>query len=455
MENRILLFVTTCFTLLLSSCLGSDDDNYDYDLAKNCQISSFSLAHDSISDLSTTKFTIDQLNGLIYNPDSLPYGTEVDKVVATVSYASSLSIESVQVVQEAIGDTIFWNGTDSLDYSKPVKFIVTAYDGVTQKIYDTRLNVHQVVPDSMVWNLLGTSLPGSEVAVRKVVPFTVDEEYYYMYTEETNGNHLYVASPDDPENWSEQVLTGLPVDKVNWQQLTEYEGQLYVHAADQKLYRSEDGKEWNAVDNSPVILALLGAVKEETVAKEPSALAVIASIDGTSLFACMDKAGVWYEGNSVSDQFPVSGFATLTYNLMYRERLLIIGGKTKDGSVLADIWSTMDGVNWALMTSSNMFTAREGAAVAKYDTAFFMIGGIDAEGAALKDIYRSVDNGLSWIVSDTLVVMPDEYNARGYSSMIVDDETNFMYLFGGKETNSAKDSDELWRGRINRLSPKK
>ncbi|MDD2436187.1 MAG: DUF6242 domain-containing protein [Massilibacteroides sp.] len=451
MENRILLFFTGCFTLLLSSCLGSDDNN-DYVIGKNCQISAFSMTHDSISGLSTTQFTIDQLNGRIFNTDSLPYGTKVDKVVLTVSYASSISVGAVQVIQEAVGDTIYWNSKDSLDYSKPVTFIITAYDGVTKKVYDTRLNVHQIEPDSMVWSLQNSSLPGEGVVSRKVVPFTVEEEeFYYMYTEEPDGNHLYVASSGKQESWLAETLTGLPEETVYWAQLTEYEGLLYVPASNQKLYRSGDGKNWTAVSDSPTILALLGAVKEETTAKKPSALAVIATVEGSSRFACMDKSGVWYEGNAVPEKFPMTGFAPLSYNLMYRERLLLAGGKTKDGTTLADVWATMDGVSWALTTSSAMFTAREGAAVAKYDTAFFMIGGLDAEGKALKDIYRSIDNGLSWIVSDTLVIMPEEYNARGYSSMIVDNKTNYMYLFGGKGANSANDSKELWRGRINRL----
>ena len=456
MENRVLLFFTSCFTLLLSSCLGSDDNEYNYDIAKNCQISSFVLKHDSISSLGTTKFTIDQLNGLIFNQDSLPYGTDVDKVIATVSYATTISIGAVQVVQEAVGDTIPWNGTDSLDYSKPVKFIITAYDGITKKTYDTRLNVHQIVPDSMTWNLQSSSLPGTSVSERKTIAFTADgAEYYYMYAKEADGNHLYTASPSNLATWTSQELTGLPESIVIWEQLTEYEKILYVPTSDQKLYQSTDGKAWQLVDNSPSIVSVLGVVNEEKTAKKPSALAVIASIDGVSHFASMDKSGVWFEGSTVSAQFPITGFAPLSYNLMYRERLLLAGGKTAEGTVLADVWSTMDGVSWAITTSDKTFNTREGASIALYDSTFFIVGGFDAEGVALKDIYRSRDNGLTWALSDTLIVMPDNYKARAYTSMIVDEETNFMYLFGGKDAKGKNDMGELWQGRINRLGFKK
>ena len=42
MKNRIVLFIAGCCALLLSSCLGSDDTQYE--LSKDCQILSFSLS---------------------------------------------------------------------------------------------------------------------------------------------------------------------------------------------------------------------------------------------------------------------------------------------------------------------------------------------------------------------------------------------------------------------------
>lgn len=451
MEKRIFLFITGCFTLLLSSCLGSDDKDYSLEIAKNCQISAFTLKHDSISELSKTNFTIDQINGQIFNQDSLPYGTKVDKVVATVTYMSSISIGMVQVIQEAVGDTIPWNGTDSLDYSKPVKFLITAYDGVTKKAYNTKLNVHQVVPDSMVWALENTSLPGTSVAERKVIGFT---EQYFMYTREADGNHLYTAPVSNLGAWTSQELVGLPESQIKWELLTEYEEGLYVPASDKKLYHSANGKNWQLVENSPAVVSILGVVKEETTAKKPSALAVIATIDGESHFSSMNKSGVWSNGNIIPEQFPTSGFAPLSFNLMYRERLFIAGGKTAGGSILSDTWSTMDGLNWVLTNPTLGFGKREGASIALYDSTFFLVGGFDEKGTALKDIYRSKDNGITWNLSDSLVVMPKEYKARAYTSMVVD-KANKMHLFGGKEAKGKNDLEELWIGRINRLGFKK
>ena len=84
MKNKLVLFITGCFALVLSSCLKSEDVT-DIELVKNCQISSFKLSSDSISGLDTVKFTIDQLTGRIFNIDSLPFGTKIEKVVCTIT----------------------------------------------------------------------------------------------------------------------------------------------------------------------------------------------------------------------------------------------------------------------------------------------------------------------------------------------------------------------------------
>jgi len=136
-------------TLLLPSCLGSDSE-YDIDFAPDCQISSFRLSHDSIPVLGTTRFIIDQINGRIFNHDSLPFGTKVEEVVATIEYSSSIGVSSIKVMQSAVNDSLkIWNGKDSLNFSDKVLMIVTAFDGFNTKEYTAQVNVHQVVPDSM------------------------------------------------------------------------------------------------------------------------------------------------------------------------------------------------------------------------------------------------------------------------------------------------------------------
>ena len=46
MKNRIVLFVAGCIALFLSSCLNSDDQ--EYDVPKDCQLTSCYISHVSI-----------------------------------------------------------------------------------------------------------------------------------------------------------------------------------------------------------------------------------------------------------------------------------------------------------------------------------------------------------------------------------------------------------------------
>lgn len=248
MKNRIVLFVAGCIALFLSSCLNSDEQ--EYDIPKDCQITAFSLSSDSVPGLSAVKFVIDQVNGRIFNPDSMPYGTEIEKVVCTVSRANGLY--SIEVTQEALPDsTYFWNTKDSLDFSKPVKFVTMAYDMITKKTYTAQVNIHQQVPDSMSWELLNSNLPGFPAKEQKVVTWGGEgnDESYYMYTQSTdagNGYSLHVAPVSNPNSWTELAMEGLPAGEARLSQMTGYEDALYVPTTKGELYRSVDGQKWGA-----------------------------------------------------------------------------------------------------------------------------------------------------------------------------------------------------------------
>ncbi len=457
MKNRIVLFITGCFALLLSSCLGSDD--YDYELSYDCQIISFSLSNDSIPGLSDVVFTIDQVNGLIFNADSMPFGTVLDeKVVCTVKLAST--VFSCQVIQEALGtDTISWNLQDSLDFSKPVKFINTLWNGETKKVYTAQVNIHQVVPDSMVWSLYAENIGGEAVKNEKVVVWeTAGTEYYYMYQEPANGGayKLYRSPVSDGKNWSIQTTAGLPAGEAVLSQLTVYEDGMYVATSSGVLYQSKDGQNWTKVISAPSVKSILGALvirDDYTInGRQTSALSVVIDQNGVLTFASMDKDQVWTAGQTVYDGFPVSGFGNVSYNSMFRARLMVVAGRDKNNSLQNTTWSTDDGRNWALLTGfeANPFDKQEGVAVTEYDDQFFLISGINESGKASSSIYLSQDGGISWNLSDTLVVMPSTFKPRGFASIHVD-EQQYMNLFGGKEQVGSNDLNQIWRGRINRL----
>lgn len=127
-------------------------------------------------------------------------------MICTVKLAST--VYTCQVMQEAISDTLsYWNLEDSLDFSKPVKFVNTLWDGQTTKTYIAQVNIHQVVPDSMVWGVYKEGITDGAVKEEKVVVFGEGSgESYYMYTQPVNvneGYRLYRSAVTDGKNWTE------------------------------------------------------------------------------------------------------------------------------------------------------------------------------------------------------------------------------------------------------------
>ncbi|MDR0744110.1 MAG: DUF6242 domain-containing protein [Tannerella sp.] len=448
-----LLIVGLAF--LMSSCLGNDDTTIDDWNLGNAQISTFSLSNDSIEGLSDVVFTIDQLNGKIYNRDSMPYGTVIDeKVICSISYEFG-ALGTIFVSSET-GDTVYWNGSDSVDFSSPVLITVYPYDGVSTKTYEAWINIHQVNPDSMVWELYSGLIPGKSFSEMKILSYN---DSYYMYAKDPSGFgtgvecKLYRSETSDMVKWEQIPLTGMPENTV-LSRMTEYESFLYTFTTDGELYRSADGRSWSQVEDVPYIQVLIGSIPEIKTGGSP-VLSGISKVDETLRFVVMNENMEWQTGTVVPASFPLSGFDALNYEAMYYPYLSISGGRDSEDHLSGMTWSTMNGLSWISITNEQSgFSSREGPVFFSYDdTLFYLIGGLDASGAALKDVYYSKDRGVTWW-QDTVHIMPEDYSARGFSSVIIDKD-NFILLFGGKVGKDTNILNELWRGRINRLGFRK
>lgn len=447
MRNKIGLFIAGCFALIFTSCLGGDDYNYNPGVDKNCQIVSFTLEHSGIPELANTKFTIDQMNGRIFNIDSLPYGTNLQKAICTVGYMNS-NTAGAKVRQLAVGDTIEWNAKDSLDFSKPVIFEVIAQDGVTTKPYTAHVNIHTVVPDTMIWSLQTNRINGVRMKDQKVI---ANGDSYLMYVkmyDEARELRLY-KTLGDMAAWQEIQASGLPANAV-LQQMLSYNNTFYAHTEDGGFYSSSDAVNWKKAGNAPSLKTLLGVI--DATGKQASGLAAIMDNSGVLTFAVMNELGEWSPGEEVPEMFPLSGFGVSDFDAMYYNYLLVVAGRDKNGWLLNKSWSTSDGKHWVMLTdaSGNYFTTREGVMLTVYDGKYYLIGGLEAGGAASSEIFTSSDRGVTWVAAEAKMVFPDIFLARGFSSIVVDKD-NYLYLFSGKTNSSGNQMNDIWRGRINRL----
>jgi len=455
-------FLFICGWLCLaSSCLGGSD-KLDEWLMGNAQIASFSLKSDSISGLADVKFAIDQVNGLIFNRDSMPFRTRIDefKVIATVGFDSPLGVRNLLIIEQATGDTIK-SVEDSISFVAPVKMTVTAYDGISTKSYEVKLNVHQVNPDTMVWEKYADIFPGRTFQDMKVLSY---KDSCYMYVVENAVFQLYKSHIEDLKNWEKLDLKGFP-NKAVLSQLTLFQDSLLAVISEEgALYLSSDGQNWTQAAIGEPIKALLGFLPESKVSGRADVLCVIVEVAGDLRFMTIDNQLECIQGQIVPESFPVSGYGQFQYETMYFPRLAIASGRDTQNRVSDKAWATMNGLSWALLTNpKKTFSVREGASFFYYGYAFFLIGGIADYGLGLKDIQFSVDQGVTWIQEyyvyneesedyelHSIYLMPEEFTPRGFASVIVD-KANYMLLFGGKARPDTNVLNEIWRGRINRL----
>lgn len=159
--------LTAMSGLLLFTACFSDDDPTVAEENTECAITAFELAKLSRSIKTTTKdgrdstytlsvtasnypFTIDQERNLIYNPDSLPYNTTLNKVVLGNFKALGYAL----IVDPKTGKTVALSSKDSLDFTTPRTFVVTGEDGKTKRNYTVEVRVHREDGDQVRWKQL-------------------------------------------------------------------------------------------------------------------------------------------------------------------------------------------------------------------------------------------------------------------------------------------------------------
>lgn len=165
-------------TMLLSSCLGSGDDDVTY--YNDTAITGFTLStvnryihatttsgKDSVYKRTLSNpvtFSIDQYKKTIFNLDSLKADCDLSHVLVTISAKNSGYI----VIKSMTSDTLYsYSSSDSLDFSKPREIRVYANDGSGYRAYEVVVNKHQTETGKLIWEQKSAeSYPVDEVKAK-------------------------------------------------------------------------------------------------------------------------------------------------------------------------------------------------------------------------------------------------------------------------------------------------
>ena len=505
--SKIVFFLISVFFVLFVGCNNTDDEDeqlyYSY---SNTMVKSFYLSDDTASivdNLSKRFFTIDLVSGNIYNADSLPYGTDISRLVVNMEFSSPSKVEIYIKGKDENEETTTINylesPSDSIDFSGgrgSVTMTVVAADGTTQQNYVIDVRVHQVQADSLIWEDLSSSnFPASGAVAQKTL---MKNGLACCFTKDGSGEYsLFESSAPGQGNWQKKSITGVSDLDIN-SIVVSPDGffALSGTAETKTLVFSSTGENWASVDGASTFYSLIGMYE--------NTLLGITKEGTTYKYASYPQQG---DLKTVPSDFPVSGFSnTIAYKSDWgTSQIAFVGGRLSDGHTFSNsVWG-FDGENWASLNNVNggaggaPITPREGAMFFTYYTykynssldyhskllTYFIIGGSDGTNV-LNDVYTSSDLGGFWTKAESgsSLALPEELAGRAFASAVVFDEyintgtsqmlwqavenplvpkgmrytkaltteqVPYIYILGGVDKNGDL-YDEVWRGVIRRLT---
>ena len=394
--------------LLLTSCLGNDDET-----VKSSEVALLTFGIQDLKTAHTIKkadgtdstyttvmsggtvtFTIDQNQHLVYNSDSIAYGTNVEKVLVKVTADG--------YVYYLKPDSELGSVEDTIDFTSPVTFRVKSYDEQYTRDYLVSINVHQVDPKETVWKKIqNANFP--KLVEQKAF---VKGDSLFVIGIDANGVYQ-TASADiaDGATWTTTACSGIEGAGLTALLVED----VFYLKTDAGLYRSEDAIAWSVADDTP------------------------------EAFAQLDEAG----GH---------GVALFCQPLSTNESIMrsILVATSEAADTCAQVWTKLSTEPaWKEIgeNGNNVYGCPnlENLAVIEYADKLYAFGGKSVGNRkvpleAFGECYESRDHGVTWKVYEDALSLPEAFKGREESfSTATDGEYVWVMWSGG----------EVWRGRWN------
>jgi len=426
-------FTTICLAALVAVLFFARcNSDYTYPnetISSSVAVYSFGLSADDsvMANLDTVFFSINLDKGTIFNADSLPYGTKVNKLVPRIRMLEAVSVATLTVpahgdTEETVHDYIE-SPTDSIDFTGPVYLDVKSPDGLVSRRYTITVNVHKLVSDSLVWDKAAfRALPSSLSDVTAQRTASTADGLYCLTTDGSAWCMAYTEHAFDNE-W-EYSVPALPADAV----LNSFTGAvdaLYILGAEGALFRSSDGgKTWS--DTGCRWSNIYGCVDGTVLGNVHTGSAWT--------YTCYPAGGC--DGDVMPAEMPVTGTSQLvdfTFPLSGTRQAVMVGGEKADGEFTGGVWA-YDGATWAQLNGNFALPLRDvtimpfyafstsNTLVATEYSLIMAVGGIDGDDMVNDSVYVTTDYGLTWRKADDLMQLPD-YVPQFYGAQAFVEET--------------------------------
>jgi hypothetical protein len=433
--------------LLLASCMKSKDNSAS--LYKDTAITSFSLGtmKRSVHTTSSTgadsvykvnvagsdyKFSIDQLNHRIFNVDSLPIGTEVSKVLCSVTALNNGSVFVEDLKEE--GTLLFYS--DSLDFSVPRTFRVYASDGKSYESYRVEVNVHKEEAETFTW-MIHEEAPAL-ATFTGMKAFTVQGELYVFGS--TSDGKTMVYSSVDGDNWEKHSEFN---DAESYANTVVSQEEFYTIVGG-KLFKSSDATEWEEVNGTLDINQLVASSYSDLYGLTADGYLLVSDDYGVS----------WTEDKLDSDVswLPITGISAVCYpaNMTYYADYVVMAGISSGVDKIASVWRKIveydlqGDEKWVYMSRSDnnsyALPLMENLVMMAYDDGILAWGVKDD---AYTQIYQSRDNGIIW-KKNSSYQLPAAFVESG--------TVPFGAATDGKEIWLVGSNGQVWQGHLNRVA---
>ena len=475
MREHINKTIRWCLTLLIlpliASCQAGDETRPTNDY---CYIKSATLGmvkritykrnvQGTVIDETSTSYsasdfvlTINQLSNTIENHDSLPYGSQLSKVLVNIAFDGQM------ILYREKGSEGGWSAyasTDSMNLEKPLELFVQANDGGSNRTYTLKVNVHKQEGDSLYWHKTEENMLQA-TNITDIKAFTFNHQLKALYQDGTSVFLAERSSLDAEGSWQEQPATGLP-SETDLHTLCKCNGMLYISTTDGHIYSSSDAANWSQVSAiNATGLALIGVSSALATEKNDSVLYALSN--GQILYS--KDAATWQQDkiDAAADKLPVSCTRALRVTQKNgNERILMLGNNATNDSVR--IWNKMwnayepeigsaenpeAGAEWMYIPSSkdnkSPCPVLDEFCMIAYDGECYAFGGKSLNGndyKAFENMWSSPDYGITWRISTSLHLPFPLIGSTENITATVDDN-NFIWII----TNT-----QVWRGRLNRL----
>lgn len=477
---------TTC---LFTSCNSSDTWGTDPQELSGVAVKAFSLKKDNalLHNLDSVFFSIDLVEGRIFNANPLPCETNVSAIAVSIS---SDAVSVAQLIQPASPT----DGEQVIDYlaspdhkinfeNGPVRLHLVSADGARERDYYISLNVAQVEADSLYWDKLEAgalktvadplrtkTVKCGDRALCLSVNAAGNAQIASFIPSSTTGGGVWDGSVVNP-NFVD-VNTVAFGNALDVESLTATgDGTLFILDSYGNLHSSADqgatfhivASGWVSI-SAPYLNGVLGVADNAGAKSFVSYPAGLAGVPGASMPA----------------SFPIKGHsaaATFTSKWSNAPQVIIAGGRTSSGTLTGASWA-FDGNRWAQI--SDALPPAEGYAVSQYTIAqtdtttwrtverpvLIAFGGNGL--SPVNGVYISKDMGVNWQKGNQELQLPDYIPfATGAQLLVFDKQMQavaaplaikpietwqcpYLYLFGGYNI-AGQPLPNYWSGVVNHL----